>query len=126
MDEKYPELAVKVENASVKIGEQDRRIKTCEDDIKDLKGEQKVIYKLVNSVENLTNSMMQLRTQLREDISEVKSGQDALTTKVTEIENRPAKETKRFMDNIKEKAWWVFIGGIIVTILYQILPNFKW
>ncbi|POO87865.1 hypothetical protein [Clostridium sp. 3-3] len=126
MDERYSELAVKVENASVKIGEQDRRIKTCEDDIKDLKGEQKVIYKLVNSVENLTNSMMQLRTQLREDISEVKSGQDALTTKVTEIENRPAKETKRFMDNIKEKAWWVFIGGIIVTVLYQILPNFKW
>lgn len=126
MDEKYSELAVKVENASVKIGEQDRRIKTCEDDIKDLKGEQKVIYKLVNSVENLTNSMMQLRTQLREDISEVKSGQDALTTKVTEIENRPANETKKRWDNVFDKLIWLVIGGVAVGILTQILPNFPW
>lgn len=126
MDEKYPELAVKVENASVKIGEQDRRIKACEDDIKDLKGEQKVIYKLVNSVENLTNSMMQLRTQLREDISEVKSGQDALTTKVTEIENRPANETKKRWDNVFDKLIWLVIGGIAVGILTQILPNYPW
>ncbi|EXG87848.1 hypothetical protein K413DRAFT_4749 [Clostridium sp. ASBs410] len=122
MDERYPELAVKVENASVKIGEQDRRIKTCEDDIKDLKEEQKVIYRLVNSVENLAGSM----TQLRADIGDVKSGQDALTVKVAEIENRPAKETKKFTDNIKEKLWYLVIGGIAVTILYQILPNFRW
>ncbi|WP_143322872.1 hypothetical protein [Clostridium sp. HBUAS56010] len=122
MDEKYPELAVELQEVKSRGESNQRRIDKLEMGMEKLNETQISLVKIANSVENIGKSVISMDGK----VSKIQESQDALTVKVTEIENRPAKETKKFTDNIKEKLWYLVIGGIAVTILYQILPNFKW
>jgi len=123
MDEKdYTQLAVKVQEVDSRSRSTEHRVDTLEENMEKLNETQISLVKIANSVENIGKSVISMDGK----VSKIQESQDALTVKVTEIENRPAKESKRFLDNIKDKAAWLVIGGIAGTILYQILPNFKW
>ncbi len=123
MDEKdYTQLAVKVQEVDSRSRSTEYRVNTLEDNMEKLNETQISLVKIANSVENIGKSVISMDGK----VSKIQESQDALTVKVTEIENRPAKENKRFWDNVIDKAAWVVIGGIIVTILSQILPSFHW
>lgn len=123
MDERqYTDLAVHLQEVDSRSKSNEHRIDDLESDMKETKNMQITLVKLANGVENMGNQLM----DVKQDIQEVKKGQDELSDKVTTLENRPATETKRRFDKIVDKAIWLVIGGLIAGVLYSVLPNIPW
>ena len=123
MDERqYTDLAVHLQEVDSRSKSNEHRIDELESDMKETKNMQITLVKLANGVENMGNQLM----DVKQDIQEVKKGQDELSDKVTTLENRPATETKRRFDKIIDTAIWLVIGGLIAGVLYSVLPNIPW
>ena len=120
MDEKqYTDLAVHVQEIDSRCKSNEHRIDDLENDMKETKDMQITLVKLANGVENMGNQLM----DVKEDIQDVKKGQNELSEKVTTLENKPAQETKRRVDTIYEKILWLFIAGVIGFLFAQLLPG---
>ena len=120
MDEKqYTDLAVHVQEIDSRCKSNEHRIDDLENDMKETKDMQITLVKLANGVENMGNQLM----DVKEDIQDVKKGQNELSEKVTTLENKPAQETKRRVDTIYEKILWLFIAGVIGFLLAHALPG---
>lgn len=122
MDEKYTDLAVHLQEVDSRCKSNEHRIKDLESDMKEAKDMQITLVKLANGVENMGTQLM----DVKQDIQDVKKGQDELSDKVTTLENRPAIETKRRFDKIVDKLIWLVIGGLVAGVLYAVLPNMPW
>ena len=122
MDERYTDLAVHIESVDSRCKSNEHRINEHDTQIKELHAKQDAIYELTSSVKSIATDM----TYIKEDVKEVKSGQEKLNEKVTVLENKPAQETKKRIDGILEKLIWIVIGGIAVGGLSTILPNIPW
>ena len=120
MDEKqYTDLAVHVQEIDSRCKSNEHRIDDLENDMKETKDMQITLVKLANGVENMGNQLM----DVKEDIQDVKKGQNELSDKVTTLENRPAQETKKKWVSISEKLLWLFIAGVVGFLLAQALPG---
>ena len=120
MDEKqYADLAVHIQEVDSRSKSNEHRIDDLETEMKETKSMQITLVKLANGVENMGNQLM----DVKEDIQDVKKGQNELSDKVTTLENRPAQETKKRWDSIYEKILWTVVGGIIVFLLAQLFPG---
>ena len=120
MDEKqYTDLAVHVQEIDSRCKSNEHRIDSLEEDMKETKDMQITLVKLANGVENMGNQLM----DVKEDIQDVKKGQNELSEKVTTLENKPAQETKKRVDTIYEKILWLFIAGVIGFLFAQLLPG---
>ena len=122
MDENYTNLAVHLQEVDSRSKSNEHRIDDLESDMKETKNMQITLVKLANGVENMGNQLM----DVKQDIQEVKKGQDELSDKVTTLENKPATETKRRFDKIVDKLIWLVIGGLVAGVLYAVLPNMPW
>lgn len=123
MDERqYTDLAVHLQEVDSRSKSNEHRIDDLESDMKETKNMQITLVKLANGVENMGNQLM----DVKQDIQDVKKGQDELSDKVTTLENRPATETKRRFDKIVDKLIWLVIGGLVAGVLYAVLPNMPW
>lgn len=122
MSENYTDLAVHIQEVDSRSKSNEHRIDTHDKEIRELREKQDAIYDLTSSVKSIATDM----TYIKEDVKEVKSGQDKLNEKVTILENRPANETKKRIDGITEKLLWLIIGGVAVGLLATILPNVPW
>lgn len=123
MDERqYTDLAVHLQEVDSRSKSNEHRIDELESDMKETKNMQITLVKLANGVENMGNQLM----DVKQDIQDVKKGQDELSDKVTTLENRPATETKRRFDKIVDKIIWLVIGGLVAGVLYAVLPNMPW
>lgn len=115
-------FAVKVQEIESRGKSNERRIDKLETTMEKFGETQIALVKMANSIEVIGKSVVSMDGK----VSKIQESQDALTVKVTEIENRPAKRSKRFWDNIFNKVAWVFICGIVIWILSQILPSIPW
>ena len=122
MDEKFTDLAVHLQEVDSRSRSNEHRIDAHEKEIHELREKQDAIYEIASSVKSIATDM----TYMKEDVKEVKTGQDKLNQKVTELENKPANEAKRRMDKIGDKLLWLLIGGVTAGLLYTILPNIPW
>lgn len=122
MEEKYTELAVRLQEVDSRSRSNEHRLDDHEKKIKELRDKQDAIYELTSSVKSIATDM----NYIKEDVKEVKTGQDKLNEKVTILENRPANETKKRFDDIKDKLIWLIIGGVAVGLLSVLLPNIPW
>lgn len=122
MDENYTNLAVHLQEVDSRSKSNEHRIDELESDMKETKNMQITLVKLANGVENMGNQLM----DVKQDIQDVKKGQDELSDKVTTLENKPATETKRRFDKIVDKLIWLVIGGLVAGVLYAVLPNMPW
>lgn len=122
MSENYTDLAVHIQEVDSRSKSNEHRIDTHDKEIRELREKQDAIYDLTSSVKSIATDM----TYIKEDVKEVKSGQAQLNDKVTTLENRPASETKRRVDDIQEKLLWLVIGGIAVWLLTGIIPSVPW
>ena len=119
MDEKqYTELAVHVQEIDSRSKSNEHRIDSLEEDMKETKDMQITLVKLANGVENMGNQLM----DVKEDIQDVKKGQNELSEKVTTLENRPAQETKKRWDSISIELLKLFVVGVAGFLLAQALP----
>ena len=120
MDEKqYAELAVHVQEVDSRCRSNEHRIDSLEEDMKETKDMQITLVKLANGVENMGNQLM----DVKEDIQDVKNGQNELSEKVTTLENKPAQETKKRWDSISMELLKIFIIGLAGFLLAQALPG---
>ena len=119
MDDKYTDLAVHIQEIDSRSKSNEHRIDELEVDMKETKSMQITLVKLANGVENMGNQLM----DVKEDIQDVKKGQNEVSDKVTTLENKPAQETKRRWDSISEKLLWLFIAGVAGFLLAQVLPG---
>lgn len=122
MDENYTTLAVRVQEVDSRSRSNEHRLDDHDAELRELRDKQDTIYELTSSVKSIATDM----TYIKEDVKEVKSGQDKLNEKVTVLENRPANEAKKRIDGITEKLLWSIIGGIAVGILSMLLPDIPW
>ncbi len=122
MNENYTELAVHIQEVDSRCKSNEHRLDTHDNEIRELREKQDAIYDLTSSVKSIATDM----TYIKEDVKEVKTGQDRLNEKVTVLENRPANETKKRIDEIAEKLLWLFIGGITIGVLSFLLPDIPW
>ena len=119
MDEKqYTELAVHVQEVDSRCKSNEHRIDNLEEDMKETKDMQITLVKLANGVENMGNQLM----DVKEDIQDVKKGQNELSEKVTTLENKPAQETKKRWDSISMELLKLFVVGVVSFLLAQVLP----
>ena len=119
MDEKqYTELAVHVQEIDSRSKSNEHRIDSLEEDMKETKDMQITLVKLANGVENMGNQLM----DVKEDIQDVKRGQNELSEKVTTLENKPAQETKKRWDSISMELLKLFVVGVVSFLLAQVLP----
>ena len=119
MDEKqYTELAVHVQEIDSRSKSNEHRIDSLEEDMKETKDMQITLVKLANGVENMGNQLM----DVKEDIHDVKKGQNELSEKVTTLENKPAQETKKRWDSISMELLKLFVVGVVSFLLAQVLP----
>ena len=119
MEDIYTDLAVHIQEVDSRSKSNEHRIDDLEHDMKETKSMQITLVKLANGVENMGNQLM----DVKEDIQDVKKGQNELSDKVTTLENRPALETKKRWDSIYDKIIWLVIGGIVTFILSQVIPT---
>lgn len=110
MDEKQcMDMAVRIQEVDSRSKSNEHRIDDCEAEIKEIKTEQKAIYKIASSVENLATSMSDLQI----DVKEVKTGQKQLNEKVNTLENQPAKQTYDTWQKIGyEVIKWLITGMV--------------
>ena len=119
MDEKqYTELAVHVQEIDSRSKSNEHRIDSLEEDMKETKDMQITLVKLANGVENMGNQLM----DVKEDIQDVKKGQNELSEKVTTLENKPEQETKKRWDSISMELLKLFVVGVVSFLLAQVLP----
>ena len=119
MDEKYTDLAVRLQEVDSRSKSNEHRIDDLETDMKETKNMQITLVKLANGVENMGNQLM----DVREDIQDVKRGQTELSDKVTVLENRPANETKKRWDSLSIELLKLFVVGVAGFLLAEIIPN---
>ena len=120
MEEKlYTDLAVHIQEIDSRSKSNEHRIDDLEIDMKETKDMQITLVKLANGVENMGNQLM----DVKEDIQDVKKGQNELSDKVTTLENRPAQETKKRWDSISMELLKLFIVGIAGFLLAHALPG---
>lgn len=122
MEEKYTELAVHLQEVDSRSRSNEHRLDDHEKEIKELRNKQDAIYELTSSVKSIATDM----NYIKEDVKEVKTGQNELNKKVNELENKPATETKKRIDDIKDKLIWLLIGGVATGLLLSVLPNIPW
>ena len=122
MEERYTELAVRLQEVDSRSKSNEHRLDDHENEIKELREKQDAIYELTSSVKSIATDM----NYIKEDVKEVKTGQNELNKKVTILENTPANETKKRLDDIKDKLIWLLIGGVAVGLLSALLPNIPW
>ena len=122
MSENYTDLAVRVQEVDSRCRSNEHRINAQDEEIRNLREKQDTIYDLTSSVKSIAMDM----TYIKEDVKEVKTGQEKLNEKVTVLENRPANETKKKIDGLTEKLAWLLIGGIAAGLLSAVLPQIPW
>ena len=122
MDEKFTELAVKIEGVDARCKSNEHRLDEHDNDIKELREDTKTLIRLTNSVDVIATSV----ADVNKKVDVIGSKQDRLNDKVTVLESKPLIETKKRIDGIYDKLLWLVIGGIAVGILSQLLPNIPW
>ena len=119
MDEKqFTDLAVHVQEIDSRSKSNEHRSDSLEEDMKETKDMQITLVKLANGVEHMGNQLM----DVKEDIQDVKKGQNELSEKVTTLENKPAQETKKRWDSISMELLKLFVVGVVSFLLAQVLP----
>ena len=120
MDEKqYTDLADHLQEVDSRSKSNEHRIDDLEVEMKETKEMQITLVKLANGVENMGNQLM----DVKEDIQDVKKGQNELSEKVTTLENKPAQETKKKWDSICLELIKLVVIGVAGFLLAQMLPN---
>lgn len=122
MENSNMDLAVKLEKVDSRSRSNEHRIEKVEASMEKIQDTQITLVKLANGIDKMAEQLV----DMKEDIKDVKSGQGELSEEVNALKNRPAVETKKRWDGIRDKATWVFVGGIITWLLSQAIPAIRW
>lgn len=128
--EKDVALMERVSHVEAEVGKHDVRLNNVETRLTSVENETKDIHRLATAIElishdtaNTAAAVTEMRTDMKEQISGLKDGQDRIEERVTNIEAEPAKKTASKVEDIKDKLLWLFIGGLAMWLFVELLPN---
>ena len=119
MDEKYTEIAVKLQEVDSRCKSNEHRPDELDDEMNNVRETQLTLVKLANGVDKMAEQLVDMKA----DIKEVKASQKDLSDKVTTLENTPAKETKKKWDSLQEKLLWLLLAGVAGWLVHAALPG---
>ena len=119
MDEKYTELAVKVQEVDSRCKSNEHRLDELDGEMDKIQETQITLVKLANGVDKMADQLV----GMKQDIKDVKASQKDLSDKVTTLENRPAIDIKKKWDSMSDKLLWLFVAGVAGFLLAQALPG---
>lgn len=128
--EKDVALMERVSAVENEVGKHGVRLDNAEKRLTAVENETKDIHRLATAIElishdtaNTAAAMTEMKTDMKEQISGLKEGQDRLDVKVTNLETAPDKKTASKVEDIKDKLLWLFIGGLAMWLFIELLPN---
>lgn len=128
--EKDVALMERVSAVENEVGKQGVRLDNAEKRLTAVENETKDIHRLATAIELISHdtastaaAMTEMKTDMKEQISGLKDGQDRLDEKVTNLETAPDKKTASKVEDIKDKLLWLFIGGLAMWLFIELLPN---
>lgn len=122
MSEELTDIAVRLENTHSLCVNNEKRIDDLEVEMKALHETEISLVKIANSVENMGKSIIELNKK----VDTISDKQDKFSEKVTALENQPAQNTKKRIDDIFDKVMWVIVGGLVAWLLGHLFPNIPW
>lgn len=128
--EKDVALMERVSAVENEVGKHGVRLDNTEKRLTAVENETKDIHRLATAIELISHdtastaaAMTEMKTDMKEQISGLKDGQDRLDEKVTNLETAPDKKTASKVEDIKDKLLWLFIGGLAMWLFIELLPN---
>ena len=127
--EKDVALMERVSAVENEVGKHGVRLDNAEKRLTAVENETKDIHRLATAIElishdtaNTAAAMTEMKTDMKEQISGLKDGQDRLETKVTNLETDPDKKAASKFENIKNDIWKIIIAAFVGYLLAQALP----
>ena len=123
MEEKYTDLAIKLEKTDARSKSNENRINELKDNVDRFSETQITLVKLANGVDKMADQLVDMKT----DIKEIKGSQNKLSNKVTYLENKPAIQTKKRLDSTFDRLLWLLLSGftgVIGFLLARAFPGF--
>lgn len=120
--EKLAELEMRAKNNEHRINDVVDIIKINQEESRNefakLREENKALYELSASIKTLNQTVV----ITNEKIEDVKEKQEVMNTKITALENAPAKEALKFNKTVKEKIIMAIIMAIVGFAIGIIFP----
>ena len=123
--EKVAAVEAKVATHDVKIDNQEKRLSAVETETKDIHRIATAIELISKDTASNNAALIEMKAETKEQISELKEGQDRIENRVSDIEMAPAKKTASKIEDIKDKLVWLFVGSVAVYLLGQLFDWFK-
>ena len=127
--EKDVALMERVSAVENEVGKHGVRLDNAEKRLTAVENETKDIHRLATAIElishdtaNTAAAMTEMKTDMKEQISGLKDGQDRLETKVTNLETDPDKKAASKFETIKNDIWKIIIAAFVGYLLAQALP----
>ena len=119
-EKEFREMAVHIESIDNRCKSNTHQIEEIKQHVTSVEEKQEAIYEMNKNIAIMTQSL----TSVKDDVGDLKTGQEQLSVKVTALESQPAEDIKKRYDKIFDKLLWLVIGGIVCGVLYQIIPGF--
>lgn len=109
VDNNEREIIKKLAETESRAKSNTKQIEEIKEDIKQLYNEEKILYKLTNSIELIAQEMTTIKTS----ISKIEADQESLSNKVEKIEHKPFEEYEETKKELKNKLFVNIGSGII-------------
>lgn len=127
--EKDVALMERVSAVENEVGKQGVRLDNTEKRLTAVENETKDIHRLATAIELISHdtastaaAMTEMKTDMKEQISGLKDGQDRLDEKVTNLETAPDKKAASRFENIKVDIWKILIAAAVGYLIAQAFP----
>ena len=119
-EKEFRDMAVHIESIDNRCKSNTHQIEEIKQHVTSVEKKQEAIYEMNKNIAIMAQSL----TSVKDDVGELKTGQEQLSVKVTALESQPAEDIKKRWDKVSEKILILILGGVIGGIIYQILPWF--
>lgn len=127
--EKDVALMERVSAVENEVGKHGVRLDNTEKRLTAVENETKDIHRLATAIELISHdtastaaAMTEMKTDMKEQISGLKDGQDRLDEKVTNLETAPDKKAASRFENIKVDIWKILIAAAVGYLIAQAFP----
>ncbi len=111
-----------MQKLAIELSEVDSRSRSNTHRLNRIEAQVDMFMKLTTSVEKIAQSVLYIQkdmTDVKQDVKDLDGKMSSMQDEITEVKNTPAKETKKKVDNIKDKLIWLIVGGIAAFIFFE-------
>lgn len=123
--EKVAAVEAKVATHDVKIDNQEKRLSAVETETKDIHRIATAIELISKDTASNNAALLEMKSETREQISDLKDGQGRIEERVTNIEKEPDRKAASKFEQIKSDIWKTLIAAAVGYLIAQAFPFLK-